>query len=45
MTRPDIGRARELLRWEPAVPLEEGLKRTVEYFRYVGEAREVVPPG
>jgi UDP-glucuronate decarboxylase len=31
--RPDIGRARELLGWEPAVPLEEGLKRTVGYFR------------
>jgi UDP-glucuronate decarboxylase len=31
--RPDIGRARELLGWEPAVPLEEGLRRTVGYFR------------
>jgi UDP-glucuronate decarboxylase len=31
--RPDISRARELLGWEPAVPLEEGLKRTVGYFR------------
>jgi len=31
--RPDIGRARELLGWEPTVPLEEGLKRTVDYFR------------
>ena len=31
--RPDIGRARELLGWEPTVPLEEGLKRTVGYFR------------
>lgn len=33
--RPDISRARELLGWEPTVPLEEGLKRTVEYFRHV----------
>ena len=32
--KPDIGRARELLGWEPTVPLEEGLKRTVEYFRH-----------
>ena len=32
--KPDISRARELLGWEPTVPLEEGLKRTVEYFRY-----------
>ena len=31
--RPDITRARTLLGWEPRVPLEEGLKPTVEYFR------------
>ena len=31
--RPDIGRARALLDWEPRVPLEEGLGRTIEYFR------------
>jgi UDP-glucuronate decarboxylase len=30
--RPDIARARELLEWEPRVPLEEGLTRTIEYF-------------
>jgi dTDP-glucose 4,6-dehydratase len=30
---PDIGRARTLLGWEPAVQLEEGLRLTVEYFR------------
>jgi nucleoside-diphosphate-sugar epimerase len=29
----DIGRAREALRFEPAVSTEEGLARTVEYFR------------
>jgi UDP-glucuronate decarboxylase len=33
--KPDISRARELLGWEPAVPLNEGLARTVEYFRGV----------
>jgi UDP-glucuronate decarboxylase len=33
--RPDITRARELLGWEPAVPLDEGLSPTVEYFRRV----------
>jgi UDP-glucuronate decarboxylase len=31
--RPDISRARELLGWEPTVPLHEGLAQTVEYFR------------
>ena len=33
--RPDISKARALLGWEPVVPLEEGLKRTIEYFRKV----------
>jgi UDP-glucuronate decarboxylase len=31
--QPDITRARQLLGWQPAVPLEEGLKRTIGYFR------------
>ena len=31
--RPDITKAKNLLGWEPKVPLEEGLKHTVEYFR------------
>ncbi len=30
--KPDIGLAGRVLNWEPKVPLEEGLKRTVEYF-------------
>ena len=33
--RPDITKARTLLNWEPRVPLDEGLKRTIEYFRTV----------
>ena len=33
--RPDITRARSLLGWEPKVALEEGLGRTLEYFRTV----------
>ena len=33
--RPDITKARQLLGWEPVVPLEEGLKRTIDYFRRV----------
>lgn len=31
--RPDISKARRLLGWEPKTPLEDGLNRTVEYFR------------
>jgi dTDP-glucose 4,6-dehydratase len=31
--RPDITRARTLLGWEPKVSLEEGLQKTLEYFR------------
>jgi UDP-glucuronate decarboxylase len=31
--QPDITRAKETLGWEPMIPLEDGLKRTVEYFR------------
>ena len=30
---PDISLAREALDWEPTVALEDGLKRTIEYFR------------
>ena len=33
--KPDISRAREVLGWEPTVPLSEGLARTVDYFRGV----------
>ncbi len=32
--RPDITRAREVLGWEPAVPLDEGLAKTIAYFRH-----------
>ena len=30
---PDIGLARRTLDWEPAVPLEDGLQRTIAYFQ------------
>jgi UDP-glucuronate decarboxylase len=32
--QPDISLAKELLSWEPKVPLDEGLSRTIEYFRH-----------
>jgi UDP-glucuronate decarboxylase len=33
--QPDISRAKSLLGWEPRVPLEEGLKETIRYFRKI----------
>ncbi|HEX4331505.1 MAG TPA: UDP-glucuronic acid decarboxylase family protein [Usitatibacter sp.] len=33
--RPDISRARELLGWKPTTKLEDGLRRTIEYFENV----------
>jgi dTDP-glucose 4,6-dehydratase len=36
--RPDIGKARAILGWEPRVDLEEGLARTVAYFRSIRQA-------
>lgn len=31
--QPDISRAKETLGWEPTIHLEDGLRRTVDYFR------------
>jgi dTDP-glucose 4,6-dehydratase len=31
--RPDITRARSILKWEPRINLEEGLQKTVPYFK------------
>jgi CDP-glucose 4,6-dehydratase len=39
----DAGRLRELTGWEPAIDLEEGLRRTVEWYRAHPEA--LVPAG
>jgi UDP-glucuronate decarboxylase len=33
--KPDISKAREKLDWRPAVQLETGLKKTIEYFRRI----------
>jgi UDP-glucose 4-epimerase len=34
----DASKLRQELSWEPRVSLQEGLKRTVEYFRQVNKA-------
>ncbi len=31
--QPDITRARQILQWEPKVSLEEGIRRTIPYFK------------
>src|ERR687892_647569 len=31
--QPDINRAKEVLSWEPRVEFDEGIKKTIEYFR------------
>jgi UDP-glucuronate decarboxylase len=31
--QPNISQARERLGWEPRIPLDEGLRRTIDYFR------------
>jgi UDP-glucuronate decarboxylase len=33
--RPDITLAKEKLNWQPEVRLEDGLKRTIDYFRKI----------
>ncbi len=38
LRRPDISRARELLKWEPKIGRSEGLRRTLRYFM-----RQVAP--
>lgn len=31
--KPDISKAKEILKWEPKIKLEEGLVKTIEYFK------------
>lgn len=33
--RPDISKAKRLLKWQPRVPLSEGLKETIKWFKSV----------
>ena len=34
--KPDIGKMRERFGWEPKISIDEGLSRTIEYFRGIG---------
>jgi Nucleoside-diphosphate-sugar epimerases len=40
--RPDISRAKELLKWEPKIALEEGLIRTITYFDKILQNEETL---
>ena len=31
--RPDISKAKRVLSWQPKIGLEEGLRKTIEWFR------------
>ena len=31
--QPDISRAKAILNWEPVVPVEEGLKKTIDWYQ------------
>ena len=37
--RPDIRKAQDLLGWEPHIDLDQGLSRTIAYFRNLIEAK------
>jgi dTDP-glucose 4,6-dehydratase len=39
--QPDITRAKKVLGWEPKVPFEEGIAKTIEYFRGCVERGEL----
>jgi UDP-glucuronate decarboxylase len=38
--KPDITRAREVLGWDPVVPLEQGLDSTIAYFQGMSNTRQ-----
>ena len=38
--RPDIGKARSILGWQPTIELEQGLGKTIDYFRTLVREKE-----
>jgi len=42
--RPDISKARELLKWEPKINLEAGLRMSLEYFRKAAQEERKTAP-
>jgi dTDP-glucose 4,6-dehydratase len=42
---PDIGRAREMLGWEPKVHVRDGVARTIAYFRSLLHTDRMAPSG
>ena len=42
--QPDITRAKKVLGWEPKVDFDEGIKKTIEYFRENLKARKPTQP-
>jgi dTDP-glucose 4,6-dehydratase len=42
--QPDITRAKKVLGWEPKVQFDEGIKKTIEYFRENLKARKPIQP-
>lgn len=44
--KPDITVARREIDWQPRISVEDGLKKTIEYFqRVLNEAGEIIPTG
>jgi dTDP-glucose 4,6-dehydratase len=41
--RPDIAKARQLLGWQPRVPVRDGLAQTIAYFRGLGSGPAAQP--
>ena len=43
--QPDISRAQTLLDWNPTIPLNEGLKKTVAYFKELANSKQQTASG